>query len=118
MMVEEEGEGERVAKEGVDPRGELFGDVGASEPPADDVAVVGLDRGVVVGAPGSRFGELADVELVEQPAVDVLGAVVGMEAQNLEGKAVMRASSTGIRKCSVTRGRPQAVGTESLRRPC
>ena len=87
MMVEEGGE--RVAKEGVDPRGEVFGDVGASEPPADDVAVLGLDEGVVVGAPGSRFGELADVELVEQtddPVVDVLGAVVGMEAQHPEGE--------------------------------
>ena len=67
----------------------MFGDVGASEPPADDVAVLGLDQRAVVGAPGPRFGELTDVELVEQAddaVIDVLGAVVGVEAQNPEGE--------------------------------
>lgn len=66
-------------------------DAAASEPLADDGAVLGLDEGVVVGAPRSGLGELSDVKLVEQPGdvvVDVLGAVVGVEAPDVEGEGL------------------------------
>ena len=49
----------------------------AAEVPAHHAGVLALDEGVVVGAPGARLGELADVQLVQQrgdAVVDVLGA--------------------------------------------
>ena len=59
------------------------------EPPADDRAVLGLDERVVVRVAGPGLGEGGDVELVEQVgdlAVDVLGAVVGVEGLDGEGE--------------------------------
>ncbi|WP_420635202.1 hypothetical protein [Candidatus Palauibacter sp.] len=87
--VEVEEGAEVVAEEAVDGGGALGGDVGASEPPSDAGAVPGLDEGVVVGAPWPGLGELGDVELLEHPGdavVDVLGAVVGVEALDAEGE--------------------------------
>ena len=87
--VEVEEGGERVAQEGVDEGSEVAGDVGVAEPLADHAAVLGLDEGVVVGAAGPGLGELADVEFGEEPGdavVDVLRAVVGVEAGDLEGE--------------------------------
>ena len=51
------------------------------------MGVLALDQSVVVGVPGARLGELADMELVQEcgdAAVDVLRAVVGVEAQHVE----------------------------------
>ncbi len=76
--------GEGVAEEGVYERY-----VGVSEPLAHDTAVLALDHGVVVGAPGPRLGELLDVQLGEQrrdAVVDELGAVVGVESPDGEGE--------------------------------
>lgn len=56
---------------------------------ADDGSVLGFDEGLVAGASGAGLGELADVELVEQPGdavVDVLGAFVGVEGPDAEGE--------------------------------
>ena len=68
-------------------------DVVVAEVLAHDVAVLALDEGVVVAVPGPRLGEL-DVQLVEQVGdvvADVLGAVVGMEPFDHEGKQVDQA---------------------------
>ena len=105
--VEVEEGGKRVAEKGVHERSEVTRDVGVAEPLADHAAVLALDQGVVVGVAGAGLGELTGVELGEQcrdAVVDVLGAVVGVEAFDLgKGKALMRASSWGTRKYSVTR---------------
>ena len=89
--VEVEEGGKRVAEKGVHERSEVTGDVGVAEPLADHAAVLALDQGVVVGVAGAGLGELTDVELGEQcrdAVVDVLGAVVGVEAFDLEGEGV------------------------------
>ena len=57
----------------------------------------GIDQGVVVGVPGAGLGELG-VQLGEQAgdlAVDVLGAVVRMEAHDREGEEVEEALEHG-----------------------
>jgi hypothetical protein len=53
--------GERIDLTGQTPR-----DMGLVEGLVRHRAVLGLDQGVVVGAPGPRLGERFDVELVEQ----------------------------------------------------
>ena len=66
------------------------GDVDVAEPAAHDVGVLALDEGVVVGVPGAGLGELG-VQLGEQAgdlAVDVLGAVVRVEAHDRKGEQV------------------------------
>ena len=73
---------------GVEPRGESPWDVGVAEGLAHYGGVFALGPGVVVGAPGSRLGERADVELVQQCGdlvVDVFGAVVGVKALDDQG---------------------------------
>jgi hypothetical protein len=68
--------------------GEALRDVAIAEGPAHHRAVLGLGQRVVVNAAWARLGELG-AQLAEQigdPAVDVLGAVVGMEAPDREGK--------------------------------
>ena len=80
-----------VLGEVVDLTREATRNVGIAEVLAHDGAVLGLDQRVVVGSARSRLGELLDVELVEQlddAVVDVLRAVVGVEAQGAEGKAL------------------------------
>ncbi len=78
-----------VAEEVVYGGGAPDGNVGASEPLADDGSVLGLGEGVVVGVAGPGLRKLADVELVEHvgdAVVDALGAVVGVEAHDAEGE--------------------------------
>ena len=73
--------------EAVDLPGEATGDVGVAEVLAHHRAVLGLDQGVVVGFSSPGLGERLDVEFFEQggdPVVDVLRAIVGVEA--LDGK--------------------------------
>ncbi len=80
---------EMVAQERVGIRCQRLRDVAAPQPPAYDVAVLGLDQRVVVRAPGPRLRELFDVQLVQHlrdPVVDVLRPVVGMEGQDAEGE--------------------------------
>ena len=87
VMVEEGGE--EVAQEVVGRWGQMLRDVAVPQPPADDVAVLGLHQRVVVRAPGPGFRELLDVQLVQHrrdPVVDVLRPVVGMEGQDAEGE--------------------------------
>ena len=86
-MVEEGGE--EVAQEVVGRWGQMLRDVAVPQPPADDVAVLGLHQRVVVRAPGPGLRELLDVQLVQHrrdPVVDVLRPVVGMEGQDAEGE--------------------------------
>ena len=56
VMVEEGGE--MVAQERVGIRCQRLRDVAAPQPPANDVAVLGLDQRVVVRAPGPRLREV------------------------------------------------------------
>ena len=63
-VVVEEG-GEEVAQEGVGLRGQTLRDVAVPQPPANDVAVLGLHQRVVVRAPGPGLRELLDVQLVQ-----------------------------------------------------
>ena len=87
VMVEEGGE--EVAQEGVGRWGQMLRDVAVPQPPADDVAVLGLHQRVVVRSPGPGLRELLDVQLVQHrrdPVVDVLRPVVGMEPQDAEGE--------------------------------
>ena len=77
----------------VDQGGVALRDVVVAELFAHDVSVLALDEGVVVAVPGARLGEL-DVQLVEQlgdAMIDVLGAVVRMEAFDHEGEQVEQA---------------------------
>ena len=65
-------------------------DVAVAEVLAHDRGVLALDQCVVVAASGAAFGEL-DMELLQQPGdlvVDVLGAVVRVEAADEEGKGL------------------------------
>ena len=99
VVVEERRQ--HVVREVVDARRVAPGDVGVAEMAPDHGAVLALDEGVVVGAPRAGLGELLDVELVEQPGgpvVDVLRAVVCVEAHDPEGKASMSCSRTGSRE--------------------
>jgi len=70
--------------------GEAVGDVGVAEVLAHDGGVFGLGPGVVVAATCARPGEFRGVERVGQGAgavIDVLPAVVGMEARDAEREA-------------------------------
>lgn len=81
---------EELGAEGVDLGGEALGDVGIAQALAHHRAILGLGQTVVVGMPGPGFGEL-HAQLVEHLGdlvVDVLGAVVGVEAPDHEGEAV------------------------------
>jgi hypothetical protein len=54
--------------------------VGIAEVFSHHRAVLGLDQGVVVGPAGTRLGEFADAQLLQEggdPLVDVLRTVVG-----------------------------------------
>ena len=53
-----------VPVKGVDLPREALRDVGVAEPLPHHRCVLALRQGVVVGAPGARFGELPDVQLV------------------------------------------------------
>jgi hypothetical protein len=80
---------QEILAEGVDLGGRALGDMRVAEVFAHDGAVLGLRQAVVVAVSGPRFGEL-DAELVQgfgHGVVDVLRAVVGMKAQELEGEA-------------------------------
>ena len=82
----EDGEGEVV-----DPLGKASGNVAIAQVFAYHRAVLALGQGVVVGLAGARLGEFLDVELVEQfgdAMVDVLGAVVAVEAVDGEGEGL------------------------------
>ena len=69
-------------------------DVVVAEPLADDVGVLALDQRVVVGAAGAGLGEALDAQLLEQrgdAVVDVLAAVVGVEAEDREREGQQQA---------------------------
>jgi len=73
---------------------------------AHDAAVLALDQGIVVGLARARLGELADLQLVEQGGdamVDVLRAVVGVKAEDGEGKVAEQLFEHGSRKRSLMR---------------
>ncbi len=77
---------EVLAAEGVEASCVALRDVRVAEDFAHHRAVLGLGQAVVVTASRSAAGEL-DAQLVQQrghPVVDVLAAVVGVEAENLE----------------------------------
>jgi len=86
--VEVEQRIEVFGAEGIEAFGVALRDMGMAERFADDRTVFALDQGIVIAFPGTAFGEL-DVQFGEQvpgPVVDVLTAVVGMEADDVEGK--------------------------------
>jgi hypothetical protein len=87
--MEVEIRGKDVQGEIVDFGGVAAWDVGVAEVLADDRAVLAFDQGVIVGLAGAGLGEFLDPELVEEPrdlVVDVLGAIVGVEGADGEGK--------------------------------
>ena len=80
--------------EAIDVVGEAPRDMVVAEPLAHHVGVLALDQGVVVRAPGAGLGEALDAQLVEQPGdavVDVLAAVVGVEAEDAEREGPQQA---------------------------
>ena len=82
------------AREGLHVVREAGRDMLVAEMPAHHVRVLALDQRVVVGAPRARLRELADVQLLEEaghPVVDVLGAVVGVEAEDGEREGQQQA---------------------------
>lgn len=81
---------EELPTEGVDPGGEALGDVGIAQVLSHDAGVFGLGQSVVVALPGSGAGEFG-VQPLQQPrhgVVDLLRAVVGVEARDLEGEVL------------------------------
>jgi len=87
--VEVEVGGEDALGECVDLLGELAWDVSVAEMLSHHGAVPGLDQGIVVASAGTGFGEFLDTEFLQQAChtrVDVLRAIVGMEAEDDEGK--------------------------------
>ena len=84
--------GESVSRvKALTSRAKSLGDVPVAEVPADHVAVPGLDQRVVIAASGARLRELRDLEPfqhLDHPVVDVLRAVVGVEAPYLEGTSL------------------------------
>ena len=92
MEVEERRQ--RALGEAVDLGREALRDVVVAEPPADDVGVLALDQRVVVGAAGAGLGEALDAQLLEQrrdTVVDLLAAVVGVEAEDREREGQQQA---------------------------
>lgn len=82
--------GEDLARELVDLIGVGRGNVRVTELLADDGGVFTLGERIVIGLAGSGLGEL-DVEFAEEPrdpVVDVLRAIVGVEAADDQRKAV------------------------------
>ena len=72
--------------EPVDLGGEALRDMVVAEDLADDSGVFRFGEGVVVAVSGARLGQV-DAEFLEElrdPAIDVLGAVVGMESEDGE----------------------------------
>lgn len=95
---------QHVAGEVVDPGGVTARDMAVAEMFADDGAVFAFDQGVVVGVAGAGLGEFLDLEFVEEPRdamVDGLGAVIGMEGAEGEGKG--QEERFQDRKCSLSR---------------
>ena len=85
VEVEERRQG--ALGEAVDVGSEAPRDMVVAEPSAHHVGVLALDQRVVVRAPGAGLGEPLDAQLVEQSGdavVDVLAAVVGVEAEDGE----------------------------------
>ena len=80
VMVEEGGE--EVAQEGVGRWGQMLRDVAVPQPPADDVAVLGLHQRVVVRAPGPGLRELLDVQLVQHRRDPVVAATLRARSAN------------------------------------
>ncbi len=79
-----------VPAELVDLGGKTLRNVVVAQELAYDRAVLGLDQGVVVRAPGPRLGELG-VQLVQHlghSAIDVFAAVIGMHTQDGEGESI------------------------------
>ena len=96
--VEVQEGGKDIAGEFMDELGAPWRDVPVADLGAEDVSVLTLGESVVIDVPGPRLGELG-FQLREQgrhPAVDVLGAVVSVEAIDYKGKRATSSSSTGI----------------------
>lgn len=82
---------EHVEGKVVDGESEATWDVSVTEMLAHDRSVLTFDQGIVVGLSGTGLGELGDVEFVEQSSdavIDVLRAVIGMEAGDVEREGV------------------------------
>ncbi len=84
----------------VDVVGEALRDVVVAEPAAHDVGVLqpagtaGIEEGVVVRRAGAGLGEPLHAQLLQQggdPVVDVLAAVVGVEAEDAEREGQQQA---------------------------
>ena len=83
---------EPLAVEAVDRVGVLEGQELVAHPLAHDGAVLGFDEGVVIAAAGPGPGEF-DAQLLQhggRGVVDVLAAVVGMEAADGAGRRTRR----------------------------
>jgi hypothetical protein len=68
----------------VNQRCPVLTDMAIAEVFSDDGAILGFDQGIVIGLSGARFGQL-DVQLFQKlndMLIDVLRAVVGMEADD------------------------------------
>ena len=92
--VEVEERGQRALGEAVDLGREALRDVVVAEPFADHVGVLALDERVVVEMTGAGLGEPLDAQLVEElgdAVVDVLAAVVGVEAEDGEREGPQQA---------------------------
>ena len=79
---------EAVQQLGVGPR-----EVPVAENPAEHAAVLALRQAAVVSAPRARLGELRHAQLPQQRGhlvVDVLGAIVGVEALHGKGERLQR----------------------------
>ena len=75
----------------VDGESEAAWDVSVTEMLAHDRAVLAFDQGIVVGLSGAGLGELGDVEFVEHggdAVIDVLRAVIGVEAGDVEREGI------------------------------
>ena len=80
---------EKVVAESVDLGGEALRDMAVAEVFAHDGAILGFRQAVVVTMAGTRLGEF-DLELFQHRChgvVDVLRAIIGMEAQDPEREA-------------------------------
>ena len=81
-----------------DTSGILAWDVAVAEVFTHDRTVLAFDQGIVIAAAGAGFGEFCDLEFVEQlgdAVVDVLRAVVGVEAAANKGKGQDEAFQDG-----------------------
>ena len=88
--VEVEVRAQDVAREGADGIGMVARDVAIAEVLTYDRGVLALDQSIVVAASGTALGEL-DMELLQKLGdlvVDVLGAVVRVEASDKEGEGL------------------------------